>query len=60
MKTRLEQNEPNDPAPATQSITQTQPVHPVASPPSTGWNTFRGFVGRHELVIFFALSYLIA
>ena len=61
MKTRIEQNEPNDPAPATQSITQTRPaVDPVASRPSTGWNTFRGFVRRYELVIFFALSYLIA
>jgi len=61
MKTRIEQNEPNDPAPATRPITQTRPaVDPVASRPSTGWNTFRGFVRRYELVIFFALSYLIA
>jgi uncharacterized protein len=61
MKTRIDQNEPNDPAPATRPITQTSPaVDPVASRPSTGWNTFRGFVRRYELVIFFALSYLIA
>jgi CAAX protease family protein len=61
MKTRIEQNEPNDPAPATRPITQTRPaVDPVASRPSTGWNTFRGVVRRYELVIFFALSYLIA
>jgi uncharacterized protein len=60
MKTRIEQNEPNDSALAKQSITQTRPVDPAAGPPSTGWNTFRGFVRRYELVIFFALSYLIA
>ena len=60
MKTRIEQNEPNDFAAAKQSITQTRPVDPAAGPPSTGWNTFRGFVRRYELVIFFALSYLIA
>jgi membrane protease YdiL (CAAX protease family) len=60
MKTRIEQNEPNDFAAPKQSITQTRPVDPAAGPPSTGWNTFRGFVRRYELVIFFALSYLIA
>ena len=60
MKTRIEQNEPNDFAAAKQSITQTRPGDPAAGPPSTGWNTFRGFVRRYELVIFFALSYLIA
>jgi len=61
MKTRIEQNEPNDPTLAEQSIAQTRPaVDPEASRPSTGWNTFRGFVRRYELVVFFALSYLIA
>jgi uncharacterized protein len=61
MKTRIEQNEPNDPTLAEQSIAQARPaVDPEASRPSTGWNTFRGFVRRYELVIFFALSYLIA
>jgi membrane protease YdiL (CAAX protease family) len=61
MKTRIEQNEPNDPALAQQSTTPTRrAIDPTASPSSTGWNTFRGFVRRHELVIFFALSYLIA
>ena len=61
MKTRIEQNEPNDPTLAEQSIAQAMPaVDPEASRPSTGWNTFRGFVRRYELVIFFALSYLIA
>jgi uncharacterized protein len=58
MKTRIEQNEPNDPAPAEQSTSQTWPA--VDSPTTTGPNRFRGFVRRYELVIFFALSYLIA
>jgi uncharacterized protein len=58
MKTRIEQNEPNDPAPAEQSTSQTRPA--VDSPTTTGSNRFRGFVRRYELVIFFALSYLIA
>ena len=61
MKTRIEQNEPNDPALAEQSTSQTRPaVDTAGNPSTTGWNRFRGFVGRHELVIFFALSYLIA
>ena len=61
MKTRIEQNEPNDPALAQQSTAPTRrAVDPTASPPSTGWTAFRGFVRRYELVIFFALSYLIA
>jgi membrane protease YdiL (CAAX protease family) len=61
MKTRIEQNEPNDPARATQSRTQKRSaVDPVTSRPNTGWNAFRGFIRRYELVIFFVLSYLIA
>jgi uncharacterized protein len=61
MKTRIEQNEPNDPVLADHSISNTRPaVDPTADPPSTGWNAFRGFVRRYELVVFFALSYLIA
>lgn len=61
MKTRIVQNEPNDPAPADHSATQSGPVDDqAASAPSTGWIRFRGFVRRYELVIFFALSYLIA
>ena len=61
MKTRIVQNEPNDRAPADQSATQSGPVVDQAgSAPSTGWTGFRGFVRRYELVIFFALSYLIA
>jgi uncharacterized protein len=61
MKTRIEQNEPNDPLPAAQSRAQTgSPADPAASRPSTGWNAFRGFIRRYELVIFFVLSYLIA
>src|SRR5688572_18742537 len=61
MKTRIVQNEPNDRAPADQSATQSGPVDDQAgSAPTTGWTRFRGFVRRYELVIFFALSYLIA
>jgi membrane protease YdiL (CAAX protease family) len=61
MKTRIEQNEPNDPLPAAQSRAQTgSAADPAASWPSTGWNAFRGFIRRYELVIFFVLSYLIA
>jgi membrane protease YdiL (CAAX protease family) len=61
MKTRIEQNEPNDPALADHSISNTRPaLDPTADPPSTGWSAFRGFVRRYELVVFFALSYLIA
>ena len=40
MKTRIEQNEPNDFAAAKQSITQTRPVDPAAGPPSTGGTPF--------------------
>src|SRR5215207_4514149 len=60
MKTRIVQNEPNGGA-ADQPATQSGPVDdqaPSARP--TGWTRFRGFVRRYELVIFFALSYLIA
>src|SRR5687768_13857623 len=61
MKTRIVQNEPNDRAPADQPATQSGPVDDQAgSAPTTGWTRFRGFVRRYELVIFFALSYLIA
>ena len=61
MKTRIVQNEPNGRAPADQSATQGGSVDDQAgSAPTTGWTRFRGFVRRYELVIFFALSYLIA
>jgi membrane protease YdiL (CAAX protease family) len=61
MKTRIVQNEPNDPAfggtsgtPATQTV---QATGSSVTPPTNG---FRAFVRRRELVIFFVLSYLIA
>ena len=61
MKTRIVQNEPNGRAPADQSATQSGPVDDQAgSALPTGWTRFRGIVRRYELVIFFALSYLIA
>ncbi len=61
MKTRIVQNEPNDRAPADQAVTQGgSAVDHAGSAPPPGLNRFRGFVRRYELVIFFALSYLIA
>ena len=60
MKTRIVQNEPNDPASGGGSPT-TSHVDLAASPAmTTPTNGFRAFVRRHELVIFFALTYLIA
>jgi hypothetical protein len=61
MKTRIVQNEPNDRAPADQAVTQGgSAVDHGGSAPPPGLSSFRGFVRRYELVIFFALSYLIA
>jgi membrane protease YdiL (CAAX protease family) len=60
VKTRIVQNEPNDPTPGEVSVTQTRPAGKTESTPTSGWNSFRGFARRRELVIFFALSYLIA
>jgi uncharacterized protein len=58
MKTRIVQNEPNDPPQA--EGPPTRPTRDVAdSTPTNGRNGFRAFVRRYELVIFFALSYLI-
>ena len=61
MKTRIVQNEPNDPISRDPSV-------PVASPTmemsrqsgAVPTNAFRAFVRRYELVIFFVLTYLIA
>ena len=61
MKTRIVQNEPNDPVTGGASLTPSSPpVDASASPATTPANGFRAFVRRRELVIFFALSYLIA
>jgi membrane protease YdiL (CAAX protease family) len=60
MKTRIVQNEPNDPPQGEVSATQTRSADMTEGTPTSGWNRFRGFVRRRELVIFFALSYLIA
>ena len=61
MKTRIVQNEPDGRAAADQSATESGPVDDQAGSSSpTGWTRFRGFVRRYELVIFFALTYLIA
>jgi len=60
MKTRIVQNEPNDPASGEGSASTSQ-VDLAASPAmTTPTNGFRAFVRRRELVIFFALTYLIA
>jgi uncharacterized protein len=61
MKTRIVQDEPNDPASAEASGTPTsQTVEVTRSSVTTPTNGFRAFVRRRELVIFFFLSYLIA
>ena len=59
MKTRIVQDEPNDPPPGEVSV-PTRSTGQVAGTPTNGRNGFRGFVRRYELVIFFTLSYLIA
>ena len=59
MKTRIVQNEPNDPVSGAAPPTQTGSFADHPSPPTTGWQKVRAFVRRYELVIFFALSYLI-
>jgi uncharacterized protein len=60
MKTRIVQNEPNDPVSGEGPVTPTNWTIDVArrstSTPTSG---FRAFVRRRELVIFFALCYLI-
>jgi membrane protease YdiL (CAAX protease family) len=61
MKTRIVQNEPNDPAPGKASVApKGQSVDTTGSSATTPTSGFRTFVRRRELVIFFALSYLIA
>jgi membrane protease YdiL (CAAX protease family) len=61
MKTRIEQNEPNDPASGEASGTPTsQTVEVNGNSATAPTNGFRAFVRRRELVIFFVLSYLIA
>ena len=60
MKTRIVQNEPNDPIPGEASVPSVRATvdmseHPGAAPT----NAFRAFVRRRELVIFFVLCYLI-
>jgi membrane protease YdiL (CAAX protease family) len=61
MKTRIDQHEPNDPvtgvAPAASTNRTVDVARGSTRAPASG---FRAFVRRRELVIFFALSYLIA
>ena len=55
------QNEPNDPVSGEAAATPTsQTVKVTGSSAATPTNGFRAFVRRRELVIFFALTYLIA
>jgi uncharacterized protein len=60
MKTRIVQDEPNDPVggdtPAGPTEQRVAAAGRSTTPPTSG---FRAFVRRRELVIFFALSYLI-
>jgi len=60
MKTRIVQNDPNEPASREVSTTPMRSTPDDLSPPTTGWQKVRGFVRRYELVSFFVLSYLIA
>ena len=61
MKTRIVQDEPNDPVSGQASGTPTRQTDAVTgSSAATPTNGFRAFVRRRELVIFFALTYLIA
>jgi membrane protease YdiL (CAAX protease family) len=61
MKTRIVQNEPNDPVSGEAAVTPAgQAADVTGSSATTPTNGFRAFVRRRELVIFFALSYLIA
>jgi uncharacterized protein len=60
MKTRIVQDEPSNPPPGEVSVPR-RPTGDVAGSTLTdGRSGFRAFVRRYELVIFFALSYLIA
>jgi membrane protease YdiL (CAAX protease family) len=61
MKTRIEQNEPNDPASGEAFGMPTfQTVDMNGKSATAPVNGFRAFVRRRELVIFFVMSYLIA
>jgi uncharacterized protein len=60
MRTRIVQDEPNDPPPGEVSVTARSTERVAGRTLTDGQNGFRAFVRRYELVIFFALSYLIA
>jgi uncharacterized protein len=61
MKTRIVQNEPNDPtSEGASGMPTVQTVEVTGSSATAPTNGFRAFVRRRELVIFFAISYLIA
>jgi uncharacterized protein len=60
MKTRIVQNDPNDPALGEGSGTPRTQTVDAGNSATAPTNAFRAFVRRRELVIFFVLSYLIA
>jgi membrane protease YdiL (CAAX protease family) len=61
MKTRIVQNEPNDPISSEVSAPSvSSTVNRSEHSPAVPTNAIRAFVRRRELVIFFVLSYLIA
>ena len=61
MKTRIVQNEPNDPVSGGAAVTPAgQATDTTGSSATTPTNGFRALVRRRELVVFFALTYLIA
>jgi CAAX protease family protein len=61
MKTRIVQNEPNDPISSGASVPVPTPTMEMSKQSAAApANAFRAFVRRYELVVFFALSYLIA
>jgi membrane protease YdiL (CAAX protease family) len=61
MKTRIVQDEPNDPVSGGAAVTPAgRATDRTGSSATTSTNGFRAFVRRRELVIFFVLTYLIA
>ena len=60
MKTRIVQNEPNDPIPSEASVPAASPIAEMSEQAGAAPTyAFRAFVRRRELVIFFVLCYLI-
>jgi hypothetical protein len=60
MKTRIVQNDPNEPSLGEGSGTPRTQAVDAGNSATAPTNGFRAFIRRRELVIFFVLSYLIA